>query len=85
MKQVSLLNKQLALLRANQAANLQAIQKLPLENVTNVLNNVSNVLPQTRTTATSSKKENTSQATTTGKNTGGRRGPKPLPRDPVTG
>ena len=59
MKQVSLLNKQLALLRANQAANLQAIQTLPLENVTNVLNNVSNVLPQTRTTATLSKKENT--------------------------
>jgi hypothetical protein len=88
MKQVTILNKQLALLRANQAANPQAIQTLPLENVTNVFNNVSNVLPQTTVTTTtksSSNKENISQATTTAKTTLSRRGPKPLPRDPVTG
>ena len=56
---------------------------MPLENVTNVFNDVSNVLPQATTAATSSNKENISQAT--GKTSGGRRGPKPLPRDPVTG
>ena len=43
MKQVSLIKKQFALLRENQANNPQAIQTLPMENVTNVLNNVSNV------------------------------------------
>ena len=80
MKQVSILNKQLALLRANQAANPQAIQTLPLANVTNVLNNVSHVLPQATTTTTTT--ATTSTTTTT---TGGKRGPKPLPRDPVTG
>ena len=87
MKQVSLLNKQLALLRANQAANPQAIQTFPLKNVTNVLNNVSNVFPQTTTTATtanSSNKENTSLATATGKTTGSRSGPKRLTPYPVT-
>ena len=85
MKQVTILNNCIALLRANQAANPQAIQTLPLENV---FNNVSNVLPQTTTTTTttsSSNKENTSQATTTAKTTVSRRGPKPLPRDPGTG
>ena len=76
MKQVTILNKQLALLRANQAANRQAIQTFPL-NVTNVLNNVSNVLPQATTT--------TSATSTTTTTTGGKRGPKPLPRDPVNG
>ena len=34
MKQMSLLNKQLALLRANQVSNPQAAQTLPLDNVT---------------------------------------------------
>ena len=80
MKQVSILNKQLALLRANQAANPQAIQTLPLANLTNVLNNVSHVLPQAKTTTTTT--ATTSNTTTT---TGDKRGPKPLPRDPVTG
>ena len=70
--------------------NIPSQKILPLENVTNVFNNVSNVLRQTTTTATttttsSSNKENTSQATTTAKTTLSRRGPKPLPRDPVTG
>ena len=80
MKQVSILNKQLALLRANQAANPQAIQTLPLANVTNVLNNVSHVLPQATTTTTT-----TAITSTTTTTTGDKRGPKPLPRDPVTG
>ena len=80
MKQVSLLNKQLALLRANQGRNPQATQTLPLENVSNILNSVSSFLPQTSTT-NSSNKENAPKAPTTG----AKRGPKPLPRDPVTG
>ena len=45
MKQVSILNKQLALLRANQVSNPQATQTLPLDNITNVLNSASNLLP----------------------------------------
>ena len=57
MKQVSLLNKQLALLRANQVSNPQAAQTLPLDNVTNILNTASSLLPQTSTT-TSAMKEN---------------------------
>ena len=80
MKQVSILNKQLALLRANQVSNPQAAQTLPLENVTNILHTASSLLPQTSAT-TSSSKENAPKAPTTGV----RRDPKPLPRDPVTG
>ena len=80
MKQVSILNKQLALLRANQVSNPQATQTLPLENVTNISNSASSLLPQTSTT-NSSNKENAPKAPTTG----AKRGPKPLPRDPVTG
>ena len=53
MKQVSILNKQLALLRANQVSNPQATQTLPLENVTNILNSASSLLPQTSTTNSS--------------------------------
>ena len=60
-------------------ANPQATQTLPLENVTDVLNNVSGVLPLTSAT-TSSNRENATKATTTG----AKRGPKPLPRDPIT-
>ena len=67
-------------LRGNQVANPQAAQKIPLENVTNVLNTVSSLLPQTLE-ITSSNKGNAPKAT----NTGGRRGPKPFPRDPVAG
>ena len=78
--QVSILNKQLALLRGNQVANIQAVQKIPLENVTKVLNTASSLLPQALVT-TSSSKGNSPKATTPG----GRRGPKPLLRDPVTG
>jgi hypothetical protein len=51
-----------------------------LENVTNILNSASSLLPQTSTT-NSSNKENAPKAPTTG----AKRGPKPLPRDPVTG
>ena len=80
MKQVSILNKQLALLRANQVSNPQATQTLPLDNITNVLNSASNLLPQP-STSTSLNKENAPKAPTTG----AKRGPKPLPRDPVTG
>ena len=76
MKQISLLNKQLALLRANQTP-----QTIPLENVTNIFNAASSLLPQTSTT-TSSNRANAPKAPTT---TGAKRGPKPLPRDPVTG
>ena len=79
MKQVSILNKQLALLRANQVSNPQATQTLPLDNITNVLNSASNLLPQP-STSTSLNKENAPKAPTTG----AKRGPKPLPRDPVT-
>ena len=79
MKQISILNKQLALLRANQVSNPQATQTLPLENVTNILNSASSLLPQTSTTH-SSNKENAPKALTTG----AKRGLKPLPRDPVT-
>ena len=61
MKQVSILNKQLALLRANQVSNPQATQTLPLENVTNILNSASSLLPQTSTT-NSSNKENAPKA-----------------------
>jgi hypothetical protein len=80
MKQVSILNKQLALLRANQVSNPQAAPTLPFENVTNILQTASSLLPQTSTT-TSSNKENAPKAPSTG----AKRGPKPLPRDPVTG
>ena len=59
-------------LRGNQVANPQAAQKIPLENVTNVLNTVSSLLPQTLET-TSSNKGDAPKATTTG----GRRGSKP--------
>jgi hypothetical protein len=52
----------------------------PLENVTNILNSASSLLPQTSTT-NSSNKENAPKAPTTG----AKRGPKPLTRDPVTG
>ena len=79
MKQVSILNKQLALLRANQVPNPQAAQTLPLENITNILNSASSLLPQT-STSTSSNKENAPKAP----NTGAKRGAKPLPRDRVT-
>ena len=74
------MNKQFALLRANQVPNPQAAQTLPLENITNILNSASSLLPQT-STSTSSNKENAPKAPTTG----AKRGPKPLPRDPVTG
>ena len=79
MKQVSILNEQLALLRANQVSNPQATQTLPLENVTNILNSASSLLPQTSTT-NSSNKENAPS-------TGAKKKPgrKPMPRDPVTG
>ena len=80
MKQVSILNKQLALLRANQVSNPQATQTLPLDNITNVLNSASNLLPQP-STSTSLNKENAPKAPTTG----AKRGPKKKPRDPVTG
>ena len=56
------------------------ICKLPLGNVTNILNSASSLLPQTSTT-NSSNKENAPKAPTTG----AKRGPKSLPRDPVTG
>ena len=78
MNQVSLLNKQLALLRANQVSNPQASHPIPLENVTTILNSASSLLPQTSTT-TSANKENVPKVGTNGAN----RGPKPLPRDPV--
>ena len=66
--------------RMNQICNLHVKQLQPLENLTNFLNNVFNVLPQATTTTTTT--ATTSTTTTT---TGGKRGPKPLPRDPVTG
>ena len=47
-----------------------------MENLTNALNTVSSLLSQTLAT-TSSNKGNAPKETTTG----GRRGPKPLPRD----
>ena len=74
------MNKQLSLLRGNQIANPQAFQKKNIENVTNVLNTASSLLPLTFAT-TPSNKGNAPKATTTG----GRRGPKPVPRGPVTG
>ena len=49
----------------NQVSNPQATQSLPLENVTNILNSASSLLPQTSTT-TSSNKENVPKAPTTG-------------------
>ena len=80
MKQVSILNKQLALLRANQVSNPQATQTLPLENVTNILNSASSLLPQTSTT-----KPSTTEKAPKAPTTGAKRGPKKKPRDPVTG
>ena len=82
MKQVSILNKQLALLRANQVSNPQAAPTLPLENVTNIVQTASSLLPQTSTT-TSSNKENAPKAPSTGAKK--KPGRKPMPRDPVTG
>ena len=63
--------------RSNQVANPKAARKIQLENVTNVLNTASSLLTQTL----ASNKGNAPKATTTG----GRRGPKPVPRGPVTG
>ena len=70
----------MALFRANQVSNPQATQTLPLENVTNILNSASSLLPQTSTTKPSNK-ENVPKAPTTG----AKRDPKLSPRDPVTG
>jgi hypothetical protein len=64
MKQVSILNKQLTLLRANQVSNPQATLTLPLENLKNILNSASSLLPQASTT-NSSNKENATKAPTT--------------------
>jgi hypothetical protein len=50
-------NNQLALLRANRVSNPQATQTLQLENITNILNSASSLLPQT-STKNSSNKEN---------------------------
>jgi hypothetical protein len=80
MKQASLLNKQLALLRANQISNPQDPHPKPLDNVTNILNTASSLLTQTSNT-TSANKENVPKAATIGS----KRDPKPLPRAPVTG
>ena len=51
-----------------------------LENARNILNSASSLLPQNSTT-NSSNKENAPKAPTTG----AKIGPKPFPRDPVTG
>ena len=51
-----------------------------MDNITNVLNSASNLLPQP-STSTSLNKENAPKAPTTG----AKRGPKKKPRDPVTG
>ena len=51
-----------------------------MEDVTNVLNAASSILSQ-KSATTSTNKKNASKVTTTR----ARRGPKPLPRDPVTG
>jgi hypothetical protein len=76
LKQVSILNKLLALLRANQVSNPQAAHTHPLENVKNILSSASSLLPQKSTTI-SSHKENAPKTPTTG----ARRQQKPLPRE----
>ena len=56
------------------------MQTLPLENVTNILNSASSLLPQTSTT-----KPSTTEKAPKAPTTGAKRGPKKKPRDPVTG
>ena len=58
MQQVSILNKKLALPRANRASNQQAAHTLPLENMTNILNSASSLF--------ASNKENAPKAPITG-------------------
>ena len=72
--------RQLCFLTRLLVSNPQATQTLPLENVTNILNSASSLLPQTSTTKPSNK-ENAPKAPITR----AKRSPKPLPRDPVTG
>ena len=71
--------RQLCFLTRLLVSNPQATQTLPLENVTNILNSASSLLPQTSTT-NSSNKENAPS-------TGAKKKPgrKPMSRDPVTG
>jgi hypothetical protein len=58
MKQVSLLNKQLALLRANKVSNPQDPHPIPLYYVTNILNIASSLLPQTSNTTSAHQHQN---------------------------
>ena len=62
----------MALTQNNQFASSQDAQTIPFENITNILNKASSLLPQTSVT-TSSNKENASKADSTGE----RRGPMP--------
>ena len=72
--------RQLCFLTRLLVSNPQATQTLPLENVTNILNSASSLLPQTSTT-----KPSTTEKAPKAPTTGAKRGPKKKPRDPVTG
>jgi hypothetical protein len=78
LKQLNIMNKQLKLLRA-QPANTDT--SVPLENVTNLLGIVTNVLPSTSTNAEMGGSSKSKKKQPSSNPSGIRRGRKPYPLD----
>jgi hypothetical protein len=78
LKQLSMMNKQLSLLRAQQSNTNTSV---PLENATNLLVAVANVLPSTSTNAAKEESSNSKKKASKSKPSGETRGRKPYPLD----